>query len=275
MLYRGSDLCDFHLNAKDGRVGKIKDIYFDDLSWTVRYLVVDTGSWLSGREVLIAPHVLTGFNDDAQAFLTNLSLQTVNDSPSPEAHRPVSRQYEERLNLHYGWESYWGHPIYPWANLYAYPLGVRPYVMPQDESVTAHAVGDHAEKQGDAHLRSRKEIHGYGIIATDGLIGEINDVLIEPGSWRITHLVADTRTWWPGKHVVIDRGMVRKINWFDRRVELDLTRAELRNSPEYRPGMTVVEEYQREISAYYSQLAARNDREIKFRRERHLEGPTA
>jgi len=46
------------LAASDGEIGQVKDFYFDDQNWVMRYLVVDTGSWLSGRKVLISPPCL-------------------------------------------------------------------------------------------------------------------------------------------------------------------------------------------------------------------------
>jgi hypothetical protein len=49
------DLAGFHLAATDGSIGEVQDCYFDDVHWTVRYLVVDMGGWLSGRKVLISP----------------------------------------------------------------------------------------------------------------------------------------------------------------------------------------------------------------------------
>jgi hypothetical protein len=44
------------LGASDGDIGHVKDFYFDDQNWAVRYVVADTGSWLPGRQVLISPH---------------------------------------------------------------------------------------------------------------------------------------------------------------------------------------------------------------------------
>jgi len=46
------------LGASDGEIGHVKDFYFDDQNWAVRYLVADTGSWMPGRLVLISPHSL-------------------------------------------------------------------------------------------------------------------------------------------------------------------------------------------------------------------------
>ena len=50
------------LAASDGEIGQVKDFYFDDQSWVVRYLVADTVSWLSGRKVLISPHAFGSFD---------------------------------------------------------------------------------------------------------------------------------------------------------------------------------------------------------------------
>ena len=44
--------------ASDGHIGSVSDFLFDDSTWLVRWLVVDTGNWLSGRKVLLPPSVL-------------------------------------------------------------------------------------------------------------------------------------------------------------------------------------------------------------------------
>ena len=48
------------IHARDGELGTIDQFFFDDESWTIRYLVVDTRNWLPGRKVLIAPNWVTG-----------------------------------------------------------------------------------------------------------------------------------------------------------------------------------------------------------------------
>ena len=40
--------------ATDGEIGSIRNFLFDDQSWTIRYLVVDVGGWLSRRAVVLA-----------------------------------------------------------------------------------------------------------------------------------------------------------------------------------------------------------------------------
>ena len=100
-------LCGVKLHASDGEIGHVKDFYFDDQKWVVRYVVVDTGPWLLGRLVLIAPHAFSSL-DQAGAFLAvNLTRQQIENSPPIESHKPVSRQYEEEYFRYYGWPSYW------------------------------------------------------------------------------------------------------------------------------------------------------------------------
>ncbi len=48
-----NSLTGYSLKATNGEIGEVKEFYFDDESWTIRYLIVKTGSWLSGREVLL------------------------------------------------------------------------------------------------------------------------------------------------------------------------------------------------------------------------------
>ena len=63
MLRRAKELTGYKLGARDGEIGKVKEFYFDDQSWTVRYLIADTGGWLTGRQVLISPYALEPANE--------------------------------------------------------------------------------------------------------------------------------------------------------------------------------------------------------------------
>lgn len=51
MLKSVEELRGYTVQATDGDVGSVAEFFFDDDNWTVRYLVVDTGSWLMGRKV--------------------------------------------------------------------------------------------------------------------------------------------------------------------------------------------------------------------------------
>src|SRR5664280_1241249 len=140
------------LAASDGEIGYVKDFYFDDHNWVVRYLVVDTGSWLAGRKVLISPHAFGSLHQAGKLLQVNLTRKQIEDSPSIESHKPVSRQYEEEYYRYYGWPYYWqgdalwGMSGFPILELPAKPLPIE----------SAIASGPQPER-ADAHLRSTKE----------------------------------------------------------------------------------------------------------------------
>ncbi len=125
MLRRAKELNDYKLGARDGEVGKVKEFYFDDQSWTVRYLIADTGGWLSGRRVLISPYALDPADEDGKVIPVDLTRAQIEKSPSPDTDRPVSRQYEWDYYSYYGWPAYWGGP-------YAWGMGAYPTVGGRD-----------------------------------------------------------------------------------------------------------------------------------------------
>ncbi|MEO8053096.1 MAG: PRC-barrel domain-containing protein, partial [Acidobacteriota bacterium] len=108
MLRKAKDLSGYKLAASDGEIGKVKEFYFDDQSWTVRYLVADTGGWLSGRQVLISPYALDPANEGRNVIPVDLTKHQIEKSPSLDSNKPVSRQYELEYYPYYGWPGYWG-----------------------------------------------------------------------------------------------------------------------------------------------------------------------
>jgi hypothetical protein len=110
MLWEASAMNGYTIEASDGRLGTVSDFLFGDASWIVRRLVVNTGSWLSGRKVLL-PLAALGQPDPARReFPVKLTMQQVKESPGIDTDRPVSRQMEAHLYDHYGWDP---RPILP------------------------------------------------------------------------------------------------------------------------------------------------------------------
>jgi uncharacterized protein YrrD len=91
MLWNAASLKGYAIEASDGRLGTVSDFLFDDASWLVRWLVVDTGKWLSGRKVLLPPSALGHLDQKREQFSVRLTMQEVKDSPDIDADRPVSR----------------------------------------------------------------------------------------------------------------------------------------------------------------------------------------
>jgi hypothetical protein len=102
MLNSVEQLKGYTVRATDGDVGSVREFYFDDDNWTVRYLVVDTGSWLLGRKVLISPLALGTVDWNSQVLRVNMNKQRVENSPDIETDKPVSRQYEMSFYDYYG-----------------------------------------------------------------------------------------------------------------------------------------------------------------------------
>jgi hypothetical protein len=101
------DIYGHKLAALDGDIGHVKDFYFDDETWVIRYLVADTGSWLPGRLVLLSPYAFGALDQDAKTLHVKLQKLQIENSPSIDSHRPVSRQWEVEYYGYYGWPSYW------------------------------------------------------------------------------------------------------------------------------------------------------------------------
>ncbi len=214
------------LGASDGEIGHVKDFYFDDQNWVVRYLVADTGSWLPGRKVLISPHALGSLHQAGKLLLVNLTRKQIEDSPLIESHKPVSRQYEEEYYRYYGWPYYWeGSGLW---GMSGFPiLEMPPGPLPGD---LATASG-RATESADVHLQSTQAVNGYHLQATDGVVGHICDFMMDDQSWAIRELVIKTGHRFSGKEVEIPANQIGRISYEESTVFVKLTSAAVEQSP--------------------------------------------
>jgi sporulation protein YlmC with PRC-barrel domain len=247
MLRKATKLEGYALHARDGVIGDVKDFYFDDQHWHIRYLVVWTGSWLKGRNVLISPEVVRAPDSDEKAFPVDLTMDQVRNSPGIETDLPVSRQYEAELRRHYGWLPYWG-VGFPEGGM---PPPVSGLVAPPTRE-RERTDGDRPlELRGDPHLRSVNGTKGFDIEALDGAIGHVEDFLIDGKVSRIWYLVIATRNWWPGKKVIVPPAWIQSVGWDKSHVVVDLARDAIKASPEYDPGAPWDPEYARRLHEHY------------------------
>ena len=237
MLRNASAIKGYAIAATDGRLGTVSDFLFDDASWLVRWLVVDTGKWLSGRKVLLPPSVLGHIDPNGDEFAVRLTMQQVKDSPDIDTERPVSRQIETNIYDFYGWSPYWGGTGFLMGGYGGYGYGYgggaiaplpSPGSMRRAEDIAAAQQSD-----DDPHLRSVEAVTGYHIHASDGEIGYVEDFLLQDTDWSIHNLVVDTTNWWPGKKVLIAPRSIQEIDWTDNLVNLKIDREKVKNSPAY------------------------------------------
>jgi len=243
MLHTVKELTGLGVRARDGEVGKVKDAYFDDQRWAIRHLVVDAGSWLTDRKVLISPRAVRGVDWTSELIDVDLTKQQVKDSPGIDTDRPVSRQHELDHHRYYGYPNYWeGANLwgvtmlpYPWVGTSVDPL--FPPSPPVDPAVAREVQGriDEEIRTADVHLRSCDEVGGYEILATDGSIGEVDDFVFDEESFAIRNVIVDTRKWLPGKHVLLAPEDIDHVSWDDHEVYVKLTREAVKNAPEYDP----------------------------------------
>ena len=239
MLNKAKTVKGYKLDSLDGEIGKVKEFYFDDQHWAIRYLVAETGTWLTGRQVLISPYALVAVNNEKQNIEINLTRKQIEESPALESDKPVSQQFEDAYYGFYDWPTYWGGP-YMWG---AYPLIVR-----DPEQWEESSQGD---KTWDPFLRSTKDVTGHHIQAADGEIGHVEDFIIDDETWAIRYLIIDTQNWWPGKKVLVSPKWIERVSWSESKVFVNLLRETIKRAPEYTDDYVVTRDYEAGLHRHY------------------------
>jgi hypothetical protein len=243
MLQQGLAFKGFSVEASDGKMGTVSDFLFDDTSWKLRWLVIDTGNWLQDRRVLIHPSAIEKADMQMQTLLVNLTRGQVEASPSIATDEPVSMQMEYGLYGYYGVDPLWGGSAY----------GTDAATVPATNAGSADTAAMLRDKKGpsDPHLRSLAEVTGYTIEAIDGDMGHVESFLIDDQSWDIRYLLADTRNWWFGRHVLLSPAAVTEIKWDEHRLRLNLTGYKIKGSPPYDATGLLDRAYEQVLQAYY------------------------
>jgi uncharacterized protein YrrD len=213
------------LSATDGHIGHVTDFYFDDKTWTIRYLVVDTGAWLTGRMVLLTSHAFGpsfGKSETEPDLLTvNLTRKQIEDSPSIDTQRPVSRQYELEYYRYYGWPAYWEA---------GGMLGVAGFGAPELTPIPEKPSHHEHNQKDDIHLRSTQSITGYNIQATDGAIGSVSGFMVDGRNWLIREIVVETGHWLARKEILLLPINIERISYEDSTVTINLTKEDLKQT---------------------------------------------
>lgn len=252
MLNKAKTLKGYTLDSLDGEIGKVKEFYFDDQHWAIRYLVAETGNWLTSRQVLISPYALAAVSKEEEQIACDLTKKQIEDSPSLERDKPVSRQFEETYYRYYGMPLYWGG---------AHMWGEYPYIVRNREQWKESAQD---ENTWDPHLRSTQDVSGHHIQATDGEIGHVEDFVIDDETWAIRYLIIDTQNWWPGRKVLVSPQWIERVSWNESKVLVSLSREAIKQSPEYTEESLLTRDYETALHRYYdrqgywmNELAAR------------------
>lgn len=198
-------LLGYKISAIDGEIGKVKEFYFDEMSWTIRYIIVETGSLFFGRKVMISTQAIIDAQWETEHLLTNMTIQQIETSPKVEDGKQLTRGQEILLNQHYNWKSYW------------------------DVSIQKIADGS------NSYLFHTNDLTGYQLIASDGQVGSIKDFIVDKTSWKINSIVIDAFKTTPAREIVLSPRWIKEINTDNSIVTSDHTTAEIKSNPAFNP----------------------------------------
>jgi len=215
------------IGETDAEIGKLKDFYFDDQNWVIRYVIADTTSWLPGRLVLISPHAFGHFEKNGDCLLVNLTRVQIENSPSIDSHKPVSRQYEEEYYRYYGWPSYWDDGGTLGAE--DFPSAPQPQLILDEQA----SLGNGSRNGNDPHLRSTLSLIGYHIQAKDDEIGHVTDFIMDDQNWAICSLIVKTGHWFSAREIVVSQNHIERISYEESTVFVKLTKEAIQAAPEY------------------------------------------
>jgi sporulation protein YlmC with PRC-barrel domain len=260
MLRSISDMEGYAIGATDGIIGQVKDFYFDDEAWVIRYLVVEASEWSPRQRVLISPMAIGQSNWPERLFPVSLTQEQVKRSPDIDTDRPVSRQQEMGFLGYYsypyywGGKSLWGDGLYPGMMLAGKRDGGMHSV--RAEAHVRNARGDfeadrNMHQHGDPHLRSSNAVMQYYVHASDGDIGHVQDLLVDDESWAIRYIIVNTSNWWMGHQVIVAPEWIADVNWLDSKVSVDLTRQAVKDSPPYDASASLLREQEVKTHAHY------------------------
>ncbi len=234
------------VRATDGEIGTVDQLYFDDETWGIRYLAVETGSWLDGRQVLISPFSVVDTDWRVRRLDVALTKKQVEGSPDINTDRPVSRQHEAAYLGYFGYPYYWGGPFMWGPELCP---GGMPIIPP---AVAYEALADRIRSEStDSHLRSTQAVKGYQIEAADGEIGHVQGFVVDDEDWAIRYMEVATRDWWPGKKVLVSPAWIKRVSWTDSTVYVGLSRDAIQKGPEYDESAPITREYEDLLYDHY------------------------
>lgn len=203
-----------HIKALDGEIGKLKDVYFDDKSWTVQYFVVELGSWFSGKDVLVPPAIIAPF--DGTVLNVQLTKDELQACPHADSAIPVSLQqrYNNRsiFNMVYTSGSF---------------MSGGPMLVPPISDNVKNVSG------GNPHLRSCKSVSTYELVAHDGGVGSIQDILFDDSFWLIRFIVAKVNCNGECQEKLYGPQIIEDIEWSLAVVKIAGTRNQALNKPSF------------------------------------------
>jgi len=248
---RNSDPCDNRLQmaqalegrrlrAADGEIGRLQALCLDDARWAVRYLLVDCSGWLDGRKVLVSTLAVDESGTDESSLCVELTRGEIKGSPPFDAERPISRAYEACYYQYYNWPAYW--ELDPLAGLPLSQIPASPQLVSHDTGHTRHQ---------DRHLLLSTDVRGCEVVARDGSIGTIRDLVVDSRYWLVRYMEIETCSGWPVRYVLLSQAWIKGMDWIERKLFVDLARASIERAPQFDPSRGISHDYEAQLLEYY------------------------
>jgi hypothetical protein len=101
----------------------------------------------------------------------------------------------------------------------------------------------------DNYLETPLDVQGFGVRATDGDIGKVDEATYDVGS---SYIVVDTGPWIFGRKVVLPAGAIERIDLDNEKIEVRLTKDQIKDSPEFDADEDYRSEpYRQRLGSYY------------------------
>jgi hypothetical protein len=247
MLFNLKEMEGFTITATDGPIGKVRDFYFDDETWAIRYLVVDTGPAHDNRRVLISPIALGAPDWTGKLLPAAVTQARVADSPDIDTDKPVSRQHEMGYLGYYEYANYWGG-----GGLWG--AGIRPDILQaglQPNSPNKGVAKTSHRLPSDVHLQSVNAVTRYYVHASDGDIGHVQGILVDDSTWAVGYFIVDTSNWWMGHSVLIAPEWIEDVYWVDSKLVVSLSRQAVKDAPAYDPNSVPDQTHEEAVHSHY------------------------
>lgn len=259
MLYQLKTLDGYAIETRDKEsLGKVRDFLLAEEKPDLHYIVVDIGSWLKSRKVVLSQTVFGTPDTEREIIPADVTRKQVEEGPTLDERAPVSRKHEDAVAEYYGWPApYMVGGLGIEAPTFAGQAGGPVLTVRQKAGPDSAPAGRATDPSGrpvgddDAVLRSWQEVTGYHISAADGEIGHVEDFLVDPESWIVRYLVVDTRNWLPGRKVLVSTDWLRSFSYDEQTAQVDLPREQIKAAPELDLGRPVDRAYETALYAHY------------------------
>jgi sporulation protein YlmC with PRC-barrel domain len=212
-IFAMTDMVRYSATAKHASF-PITEIFFDPDQAALRYLALDVGGWFDRREVIVSSRLMGQPDDATRTWPVEISPAAIEGAP--EWSDP---------------KSFADTPIASWPPIMIGPLGGHFGGLPplsQNEVTRDPDAPGNMKVNGLTRL---SEWVGLPVFGQSGEVGTMIDVLFDPRTGSLSHLVIDTGRFLAAQQMVVPYDLFRYVAKGGTHVVMDVTEKLLREAP--------------------------------------------